>query len=52
VLGIQPFPVRAEGIAWIVYLVPVLALVLLPQRRRRPAPVTQSSFPATERVPT
>jgi high-affinity iron transporter len=54
VLGIQPFPVRAEGIAWIVYLVPVLALVLWPQRRRRPAkpPVTQPSFSTTEKVPT
>ncbi len=55
VLGIQPFPVRAEGIAWIVYLVPVMALVLWPQRRRRPArppAVTQPSFSATERIPT
>jgi high-affinity iron transporter len=47
VLGIQPFPVQAEGIAWIVYLVPVLTLVVWPQPRRRPA-----SFSATERIAT
>lgn len=33
VLGIQPFPVVAELVVWLVYLVPMLAFVLWPQRR-------------------
>lgn len=43
VLGIQPQPVWAELIAWLIYLLPMLAFVLWPQGRRRstttPAPV-------------
>jgi high-affinity iron transporter len=34
VLGIQPFPVRIEAIAWVVYLVPMLVIVAWPTRRR------------------
>jgi len=34
VLGIQPYPVQAEGLVWVVYLVPMLAVVLWPTRRR------------------
>jgi high-affinity iron transporter len=32
VLGIQPYPVQVEGIAWLIYLVPMLALVAWPRR--------------------
>ena len=40
VLGIQPYPVRIEIIAWIVYLVPMLVIVAWPAKRRpKPAPV-------------
>ena len=54
VLGIQAYPVRAEGIAWIVYLVPVLALVVWPKRRRPPAKAAaiSASHTATERIGT
>lgn len=41
VLGIQPRPTVAEGIAWIVYLVPVATFVILSSRRkpsRQPSP--------------
>lgn len=34
VLGIQPFPVWIEAIAWLVYLVPMAAMVAWPARRR------------------
>ena len=37
VLGLQPWPVLAEALAWVVYLVPMLLVVLWPQRRQRPA---------------
>jgi high-affinity iron transporter len=46
VLGIQPYPVRVEGIAWLIYLVPMLALVAWPRRPLRPA-----SAPAPGRRP-
>jgi high-affinity iron transporter len=39
VLGIQPFPVRVEAIAWVVYLVPMLVIVGWPARRRPAKPV-------------
>jgi high-affinity iron transporter len=38
VLGIQPYPVRTEVIAWLAYLVPMLAIVAWPSRRRPPRP--------------
>jgi high-affinity iron transporter len=39
VLGIRPFPVWIEAIAWLVYLVPMVAIVAWPARRRpKPAP--------------
>jgi high-affinity iron transporter len=37
VFGIQPYPVWIELIGWLAYLVPMLAFVALPQRRKRPA---------------
>lgn len=46
VLGIQPFPVWIEVIAWLAYLVPMLALVAWPVgRATKPRPVTAA--PAT-----
>jgi high-affinity iron transporter len=36
VLGIQPYPVWIEVIAWLVYLVPMLAIVAWPARKKRP----------------
>ena len=39
VLGIQPYPVWIEVIAWLAYLVPMLVVLSLPgSRRPRPAP--------------
>jgi high-affinity iron transporter len=38
VLGLQPRPVVAEFVAWIVYLVPLALYVAWPARRRTPAP--------------
>jgi high-affinity iron transporter len=42
VLGIQPFPVRIEVIAWLAYLVPMLVIVAWPARRR-PSAAAQSA---------
>jgi high-affinity iron transporter len=39
VLGIQPFPVWIEVIAWLAYLVPMLVIVAWPARRRPRAAV-------------
>jgi high-affinity iron transporter len=39
VLGIQPYPVVAEGLVWILYLVPMLAVVLWPTRRPAAKPI-------------
>ena len=52
VLGIQPYPVDIEVIAYAVYLLPMLALVALPARRRvhKPAQVTSADSMA-ERPP-
>lgn len=38
VLGIQPYPDWAMVIGWLVYAIPMLAIVLWPPRRRTPAP--------------
>jgi len=45
VLGIQPYPVLIEVLAWFLYLVPLLVYLLWPQRRasRRAAPVGEPS---------
>ncbi len=41
VLGIQPYPVWIEVIAWLAYLVPMIVIVAWPARRRpRPAEAT------------
>ena len=40
VLGIQPKPTVIEGLAWLVYFVPVTLFVLRSSRRKRPAPPT------------
>ncbi len=49
ILGIQPKPVVAEGVAWLALFVPLLAFVLWPQRRQPkvagPRPVTPASTP-------
>lgn len=37
-LGIQPFPTVVEVVVWVLYAVPLLAYVLMPTRRRSPAP--------------
>jgi high-affinity iron transporter len=46
VLGIQPRPTLIEVLAWALYLVPMLLVVLWRRRARRPARST-----ATPRVP-
>jgi high-affinity iron transporter len=49
-LGIQPYPVTVEVVAWLLYLVPLLAYLLWPQRRptRRAAGAAgPSSVPST-----
>lgn len=38
VLGIQPFPTQIEVFAWALYLVPMVLLVVWPQRKRTSAP--------------
>jgi high-affinity iron transporter len=54
VLGIQPFPVWIEVIAWLAYLVPMLALVAWPAgraekpRRAAAAPATAVGQPAQQ----
>jgi high-affinity iron transporter len=47
VLGIQPFPVWIEVIAWLAYLVPMLLLVAWPAGRPKPRPAAATSAPAT-----
>lgn len=46
VLGIQPRPTVIEGVAWLVYLVPVGAFVALSSRRRPSRPSQQASVPS------
>ena len=49
VLGIQPDPVWIEVIAWLAYLVPMIAIVAWPARRRpRPAGTAAVSAPAQQ----
>jgi high-affinity iron transporter len=43
VLGIQPFPARAEVLAWLVYLVPMALLIAIPPRRRPSSPAPAGS---------
>ena len=50
VLGIQPYPVWAEVIVYVAYLVPMLTIVLWP-RPRAPRPAT-SPLPSTTRATT
>jgi high-affinity iron transporter len=45
VLGIQPFPVWIEVIAWLAYLVPMIVIVAWPARRR-PRPAASAPQPA------
>jgi high-affinity iron transporter len=47
VLGIQPYPVWIEVVAWLGYLVPMLLVVAWPARRRvaRPAPAAPVTAP-------
>ena len=50
VLGLQPYPTVIETVGWVVYAVPLLALVCWPQRRRpaKPGPATRSAnLPST-----
>jgi high-affinity iron transporter len=47
VLGIQPFPVWIEVIAWLAYLVPMLLLVAWPSgRAKKPRPAAPAPSPA------
>jgi high-affinity iron transporter len=50
VLGIQPYPVWIEAIAWLVYLVPMVVIVAWPsgKPRQRPAAAAAPSPPATQ----
>jgi high-affinity iron transporter len=49
VLGIQPYPVWIEVIAWLLYLVPMVVIVAWPARKRvkRPAAAGTPAGPAT-----
>jgi high-affinity iron transporter len=49
VLGIQPYPVWIEVVAYLAYRVPMLIIMLWPARRR-PAAVTAESPPAAVRT--
>jgi high-affinity iron transporter len=54
VLGIQPYPVWIEVIAYVAYLVPMLVIMLWPARPRRPSASSPTPTPATmarHRVP-
>ena len=51
VLGIQPYPVWIEVIAWLVYLVPMIAIVAWPARRRGAGQRAASAVPATDAQP-
>jgi high-affinity iron transporter len=52
VLGIQPQPVVAEVLGYLLYAVPMLAYVLWPGRWRRPVTFRSSSVPAGSGVTT
>jgi high-affinity iron transporter len=49
VLGLQPYPVRIEVVAYLVYLIPMLAFLAIPPRRRaqQSAAVEQVAQPVT-----
>lgn len=47
VLGLRPQPTVIEGVAWLVYLVPMLIVVLWPAGRRRPISAAGSTSVAT-----
>jgi high-affinity iron transporter len=47
VLGIQPYPVWIEVIAWLAYLVPMTVIVAWPSARRRPSPSAVSAAAST-----
>ncbi|WP_261565364.1 iron uptake transporter permease EfeU [Frankia gtarii] len=51
VLGLQPRPVVAEVVAWLVYLLPLAAYVAWPARRRPPAGPTTTAERGTEGAP-
>ena len=51
VLGIQPFPVVAELLVWVLYLVPMLAFVLWPQRRPSSPPASGAPVAPTASSP-
>jgi high-affinity iron transporter len=46
VLGIQPYPVWIEIVAYVAYLVPMLVLMLWPARTRSPAAAQRAEDPA------
>ena len=46
VLGIQPYPVWIEVIAWLAYLVPMLVVLCLPARGHEAAPPRHPAVPA------
>jgi high-affinity iron transporter len=46
VLGIQPYPVGIEVIAWLAYLVPMLVVLSWPTTRKPPPAPTRSSTPS------
>ena len=50
VLGIQPYPVWIEVIAWLVYLVPMLVIVARPSRGR-PGPAAPAAVPGPAQQP-
>src|SRR6185437_8152079 len=43
VLGIQPYPVWIEVVAYLAYFVPMLVIMLWPARRRSPSALASSS---------
>ncbi|WP_261553851.1 iron uptake transporter permease EfeU [Frankia tisae] len=51
VLGLQPRPVVAEVVVWLVYLLPLAAYVAWPARRRPPAGPTTAARRGTEGAP-
>ena len=52
VLGLQPRPVVAEFVVWLVYLVPLVLFVAWPNgRRRAPAPVPVAPAPVSAQPP-
>jgi high-affinity iron transporter len=52
VLGIQPYPVWIEVIAWLAYVVPMAVIVAWPSGRRRPSPAAVNAAVATSSTTT